>query len=57
MVIGGWILLVTGALAIIISLVVNQQRTRSATIVEERRTSLPRDDRRAHTPTGGRRMS
>ncbi|KAA1427902.1 DUF6458 family protein [Nocardioides antri] len=36
----GWILLVAGALAIIISLVVNQQRTRS-TIVEERRDARP----------------
>ena len=32
----GWILLVAGVLAIVISLVVNQQRTRR-TVVEERR--------------------
>jgi uncharacterized membrane protein HdeD (DUF308 family) len=32
----GWILLVAGVLAIVISLIVNQQRTRS-TVVEERR--------------------
>ena len=36
----GWILLVAGALAIIISLVVNQQRTRH-TVVEERRDVRP----------------
>ena len=33
----GWILLVAGVLAIVISLIVNQQRTRSTTVVEERR--------------------
>jgi uncharacterized membrane protein HdeD (DUF308 family) len=33
----GWILLVAGVVAIIISLVVNQQRTRSTHVVEERR--------------------
>ena len=33
----GWILLVAGILAIVISLVVNQQRSRT-TVVEERRT-------------------
>ena len=32
----GWIFLVVGVLAILVSLVVNQQRTRS-TVVEERR--------------------
>ncbi len=32
----GWILLLAGVLAIIVSLVVNQQRTRSTTVVEER---------------------
>ncbi|GAA4367677.1 DUF6458 family protein [Nocardioides caricicola] len=37
----GWILLVAGVLAIIVSLVVNQQRTRSTTVVESRRDSLP----------------
>jgi uncharacterized membrane protein HdeD (DUF308 family) len=34
----GWILLVAGALAIIISLIVNAQRTRSTQVVEDRRT-------------------
>jgi len=34
----GWILLVAGALAIIISLVVNAQRSRSTQVVEDRRT-------------------
>jgi uncharacterized membrane protein HdeD (DUF308 family) len=38
----GWILLIAGALAIVISLVVNQQRTRSTTVVEERRDLPPR---------------
>jgi hypothetical protein len=33
----GWILLFAGALAVVISLIVNQQRTRSTTVVEERR--------------------
>ncbi len=37
----GWILLVAGALAIAISLIVNQQRTRSTTVVEERRDVRP----------------
>lgn len=37
----GWILLAAGVLAIVISLVVNAQRNRSTTIVEERRDSLP----------------
>lgn len=32
----GWILLVAGGLAVIISLVVNQQRTRSTHVVERR---------------------
>ena len=32
----GWIFLVVGILAIVISLVVNQQRTRSTTVVERR---------------------
>jgi len=32
----GWILLIAGILAIVVSLVVNQQRTRSSTVVEER---------------------
>lgn len=38
----GWILLIAGALAIVISLVVNHQRTRSTTVVEERRDLPPR---------------
>lgn len=33
----GWILLVAGIVAIIISLIVNQQRTKATTVVEERR--------------------
>lgn len=33
----GWILIVAGALAIIISLIVNAQRTRTSHVVEERR--------------------
>lgn len=37
----GWILLVAGALAIVISLIVNQQRTRSTHVVEERRDTRP----------------
>jgi uncharacterized membrane protein HdeD (DUF308 family) len=37
----GWILLLAGALAIAISLIVNQQRSRSTTVVEERRDNLP----------------
>lgn len=36
----GWILLIAGALAIAISLIVNQQRTRH-TVVEERRDVRP----------------
>lgn len=32
----GWILLIVGALALVLSLVINQQRTRSSTHVEER---------------------
>jgi hypothetical protein len=34
----GWILVVAGGLAIVISLVVNAQRTRSTQVVEDRRT-------------------
>jgi uncharacterized membrane protein HdeD (DUF308 family) len=37
----GWILLLAGIVAIVVSLVVNQQRTRSRTVVEERRDTLP----------------
>ena len=33
----GWILLVAGALAVIISLIVNAQRSRSTQVVEEHR--------------------
>jgi len=33
----GWILLLAGVIAIVVSLVVNQQRTRQTTVVEERR--------------------
>lgn len=34
----GWILVVAGGLAIVISLIVNAQRTRSTQVVEDRRT-------------------
>ena len=37
----GWILLVAGIVAVGVSLVVNQQRTRSRTVVEERRDTRP----------------
>lgn len=37
----GWILLVAGLLAIVVSLIVNQQRTRSTTVVERRHDTLP----------------
>ncbi len=37
----GWILLVAGALAIVVSLIVNQQRTRSTHVVEERHDARP----------------
>jgi hypothetical protein len=37
----GWILLIAGALAIVISLIVNQQRSRSTHVVEERRDVRP----------------
>jgi uncharacterized membrane protein HdeD (DUF308 family) len=37
----GWILLLAGIVAIVVSLVVNHQRTRSRTVVEERRDTLP----------------
>ena len=33
----GWILIVVGALAIVLVLVMNNQRTRRSTVVEERR--------------------
>jgi uncharacterized membrane protein HdeD (DUF308 family) len=32
----GWILLVAGVLAIVVSLIINQQRTRTRTVVEHR---------------------
>ena len=32
----GWILIVVGVLAIVVSLVVNQQRTRSTRVIEDR---------------------
>lgn len=37
----GWVLLVVGVLALAVSLVVNQQRTRSTHVVEERTTRPP----------------
>jgi H+/Cl- antiporter ClcA len=45
----GWILMVAGVVAIILSLVINAQRSRSTTRIEERRVGGdPRiDDRRA----------
>ena len=49
----GWILLLAGGLAIIISLVVNAQRTRSTHVVEDRRD--PRSDTEAaHFPRADR---
>jgi fumarate reductase subunit D len=37
----GWILIIVGALAIILALVMNAQRTRSTHVVEERRVDPP----------------
>ena len=37
----GWILLVAGALAIIISLIVNAQRSRATHVVEDRQAPRP----------------
>ncbi|WP_183092188.1 DUF6458 family protein [Nocardioides stalactiti] len=37
----GWILLVAGALSIVVSLIVNQQRSRTTAVVEERRVQPP----------------
>lgn len=37
----GWILLVAGIVAIVISLIVNQQRTRSTVVQEHRDTHRP----------------
>ena len=33
----GWILIIVGILALVLSLVINNQRTRRSTVVEERR--------------------
>lgn len=38
----GWILLAAGILAIVISLIVNQQRSRSTRVIEDRRDYPPR---------------
>ena len=38
----GWILLLAGVVAIVVSLVVNQQRTRSTRVVERRDDRPPR---------------
>jgi fumarate reductase subunit D len=38
----GWILIVVGALAIVLALVMNRQRTHRSTVVEERRYDDPR---------------
>lgn len=37
----GWILIIVGALAIVLALVMNSQRTRSTRVVEERRAEPP----------------
>ena len=37
----GWILIVVGVLAIVLSLVINAQRSRSTRVVEERRVNPP----------------
>ena len=37
----GWILIIVGALAIILALVMNSQRSRSTRVVEERRVDPP----------------
>jgi fumarate reductase subunit D len=37
----GWILILVGALAIVLALVMNAQRSRSTHVVEERRTEPP----------------
>jgi uncharacterized membrane protein HdeD (DUF308 family) len=37
----GWILIIVGALAIVLALVMNSQRTRSTRVVEERRVEPP----------------
>ncbi len=38
----GWILIIVGALAIVLALVMNKQRSRTAHVVEERRVDPPR---------------
>jgi fumarate reductase subunit D len=38
----GWILIIVGALAIALALVMNAQRSRSTQVVEERRVDPPR---------------
>lgn len=38
----GWILIIVGALAIVLALVMNAQRSRSTHVVEERRVDPPR---------------
>ena len=37
----GWILIIVGVLAIVLALVMNQQRTRSTRVVEDRRVDPP----------------
>ena len=37
----GWILIIVGVLAIVLALVMNNQRTRSTRVVEERRVDPP----------------
>jgi hypothetical protein len=37
----GWIFIIVGALAIVLALVMNNQRTRSTRVVEERRVDPP----------------
>jgi uncharacterized membrane protein HdeD (DUF308 family) len=37
----GWILIIVGALAIVLALVMNNQRSRSTRVVEERRVDPP----------------
>ena len=38
----GWILIILGVLAIVLALVMNSQRRRATTVVEERRVDPPR---------------
>jgi fumarate reductase subunit D len=38
----GWILIIVGALAIVLALIMNAQRSRSSHVVEERRVEPPR---------------